>query len=266
MIQRLSSVFLTFYTLVILVLLMGAGVFLNLSHKQAFTQMNEVSIFSWLSTTWPTAPVLVIWFLVLCLTAGILFINALCCSLDRQLSLARRSGRIKNWLFFILHCLFILVLICHGLILTVGEKQGKIRLTPGQSHLFGPYEILVSEVVFMDDKNILTAPKNEQRQLMTRKNIHIHENYVQVTLLKNKEILASKKMRMLSPLRYQSVQITLIEFIVLEPDNVLGVMLTLTHNFLSRFFFLVYGLMILALGGFTAMTWKRPEPKKGEIK
>lgn len=270
MIQRLSSVSLTFYSLVVLVLLMGTGVFLNLSHKQAFTQMNEIPIFTWISTTWPTSPALVIWFFLLCLAATILFVNALCCSLDRQLSLARRSGRTKNWLFFILHSLFILVLICHGLILVVGEKQGKIRLTTGQSHSFGPYEIMVSEVTFMDDKNILTVPKNEQRQRMTRKNIHIHENYVQVALLRDKEILALKKVRMLSPLRYRSVQITLIEFVVLEPDNPrsdnpIGGVLTLTHNFLSEFFFLVYGVMILALAGFTAMTWKRTDTKKGEI-
>ncbi len=63
---------------------------------------------------------------------------------------------------------------------------------------------------------------------------------------------------MLSPLRYKSVQITLIEFVIHPSDNQLGVVLTLTHNFLSRFFFLVYGVMILALAGFTAMTWKKP--------
>lgn len=260
MIQRLSSVTLTFYNLVVLVLLMGTGIFLNISHKAAFTQMNEVSIFNWLSTTWPTAPTLVVWFFLLCLTATILFINALCCSLGRQLSLAKRSGRIKNWLFFILHCLFIMVLICHGLILVVGEKQSRVSLYPGQVHPFGQYEIQVSDVVFTDDKQILTAPKNKQRQLMTRKNVHIHENYANLTLLKNNRILASKKVMMLSPLRYKSVQITLIEFVIHQADNQLGVVLTLTHNFLSRFFFLVYGVMILAMAGFTAMTWKKPAP------
>jgi hypothetical protein len=270
MLQLLSSVTLTFYNLVVLVLLMGAGVFLNIAHKAAFTQMNEVSIFNWLTTTSTSAPILVVWFLLLCLTAGVLFINALCCSLDRQLSLAKRSGRIKNWLFFILHCLFIMVLICHGLILVVGEKQGRVRLFPGQPHSFGPYEIIVSDVVFTDDLEILKMPKNKQRQLMTRKNIHIHENYATLTLLKNKDILASKKVMMLSPLRYKSVQITLIEFIIhpsdpQQADNQLGVVLTLTHNFLSRFFFLVYGVMILALAGFSAMTWKKPLTKNGGI-
>jgi len=195
-------------------------------------------------------------------------INALCCSLARQLSLAKRSGRMKNWLFFILHCLFILVLICHGLILVAGEKQSRLSLFPGQTHSFGQYEIQVSDVVFTDDKQILTVPKKKQRQLMTRKNIHIHENYALLTLLKNKRTLASKKVMMLSPLRYKSVQITLIKFVIHQsdnqqaapqgPDHRLGVVLTFTHNFLNRFFFMVYGVMILALAGFTAITWKRP--------
>jgi hypothetical protein len=279
MIQRLSSVTLTFYNLAALILLMGTGIWLNLFHNEAFARMNEISIVSWLTATWPTSPILVIWFFLLCLTAGILLVNALCCSLDRQLSLAKRSGRMKNWLFFILHCLFILVLICHGLILVVGEKQSRIKLFPGQTHLFGQYEIKVADVVFVDDTQILTAPKKKQRQLMTRKNIHIHENYAVVTLLKNNRIVASKKVMMLSPLQYKSVQITLIEFLIRqsnnpltdhppEPDNRLGVALTLTRNFLNRFFFGVYGVMILALAGYTAMTWKKPLPirsdKKGE--
>lgn len=103
---------------------------------------------------------------------------------------------------------------------------------------------------------------------MTRKNIHIHENYALLTLLENKHILASKKVMMLSPLRYKSVQITLIEFVIHPSDNQLanpqladnqlGVVLTLTHNFLNRFFFMVYGVMILVLSGFTVLTWKKP--------
>ncbi len=93
---------------------------------------------------------------------------------------------------------------------------------------------------------------------MTRERIHIHENYAALTLMENKNTLASKKVMMLSPLVYKSVQVTLIEFVIQKEDNLLGVTLNLTDNFLSRFFFLVYGMMILALAGFTAITWKRP--------
>lgn len=264
MIQRLSSITLTFYNLVVLILLMGVGVLLSLSHKEIFTQMNEVNIFNWITATWESAPLLVVWFLVLCLSAGVLFINALCCSLDRQLVLAKKTGQLKNWLFFILHFLFLMTLACHGLILVVGEKQSRVLLFPGQVETFGPYEIQLDDLVFSDDTNILRVPKKEQRALMTRKSIHIHENYARLSLLKNNRPLASKKVMMLSPLQYRSVQITLIEFVIQGADNRLGVILTFTNNFLNRFFFWVYGVMILALAGFTAVTWKRPLVKKGD--
>ena len=258
MIHRLSSVILTFYNLVVLILLMGVGVLFSTAHKEIFTQMNEVNIFDWLTTTWTWAPLLVVWFLILCLSAGVLFINALCCSLGRQLVVAKKTGRFKNWLFFILHCLFIMVLLCHGLILAVGEKQSRVLLFPGQVKSFGPYEIQLADLVFSDDTNILKAPKKEQRALMTRKSIHIQKNYARLSLLKNNRLLASKKVMMLSPMQYRSVQITLIEFVIQEDDNRLGAILTFTNNFLNRFFFLLYGVMILALAGFTAVTWKKP--------
>ncbi len=93
MIQRLSSVTLTFYNLVVLILLMGAGVIFSTAHKEIFTQMNEVNIFTWLTATWDRSPEAVVWFLLLCVCAGVLFINALCCSLGRQLTLAKKSGQ-----------------------------------------------------------------------------------------------------------------------------------------------------------------------------
>jgi len=158
-----------------------------------------------------------------------------------------------------------MVLVCHGLILVMGEKQSRLLLFPGQVKTFGQYEIQVGDVVFSDDIKILTAQKKIQRALMTRKNIHIHKNHVFLTLLKSNSILALKKVMMLSPLQYKSVQITLIKFVIQGENNGPGVMLTLTDNSLNRFFFVVYGVMILALAGFTAVTWKKPLTKKGEI-
>ncbi|MBA3012797.1 MAG: hypothetical protein KKF12_12770 [Proteobacteria bacterium] len=264
MIQRLGSVTLTFYTLVVLIWLMGAGVFFSTAHGEIFLHMNEVHICDWIMATWEKAPLPVVWFLSLCLGAAILFMNALCCSMGRQWSLAKKSGLFKNWLFFFLHCLFIVVLACHGLILALGEKQSRVHLFPGQDHSFGPYEIQLTDVVFTDDLTILKTPKKRQRALMTRKNIHIHENHALLTLVKNDHTLARQKIRMLSPLRYKSVQVTLVEFVIQGADDRLGVVLNLTDNFLNRFFFLAYAIMILSLAVFTAITWKRPSCTMGK--
>jgi len=262
MIQRLGSVTLTFYTLIVLICLMEAGVLFSTAHGEIFVHMNEVQIFEWIMATWEKAPLPVVWFLSLCLCAAVLFMNAVCCSLGRQWSLAKKSGLFKNWLFFFLHCLFIMVLVCHGLILALGEKQSRVHLFPGQDHSFGPYEIQLADVVFTGDPAILKAPKKQQRALMTRKNIRIHENHALLTLVKNDRILARQKIRMLSPLRYGSVQVTLVEFVIQGADDRLGVVLTLTDNFLNTFFFLVYAIMILSLAVFTLITWKRPSGKK----
>jgi len=262
MIQRLSSVKFAFYNLVILILLMSTGVFISQTFKNEVTLMNEVRIFDWLAPAFGSAPILVVWFLLLCTSAASLLLNALCCTLAQQLVLAKKSGVLKYWLFFILHSLFIIVLVCHGLILVSGEKKSNVILVPGQTRDFGHYKIQVSDIVFTNDVKILKAPKKKRRAMMTRKNIQIDKNYVAVTLLKGNVSLVSKKVMMLSPLRYKSYQVTLIEFVIMEGDDRLGVNLTLTKNILNGFFFSVYGVMILALAGFTAVTWKKSEFEK----
>ncbi len=109
MIQRLSSIKLTFFLLAGLVLSLGSGCFLSLAFKEEYQTMNETGLFEWLAHLWSVQPFLLVWFVVLCICAFILLVNALCCTLGRQLVLARKTGRLKNWCFFILHCFFIVV-------------------------------------------------------------------------------------------------------------------------------------------------------------
>jgi len=265
MIQRLSSVKLAFYNLVILIVLMGMGVFISPVFKNEFTLMNDTWFFVAFVFACKSAPVLAVWVVSLCACAGLLLVNTLCCTLTRQLTLAKRSGVLKNWLFFILDCLFILVLACHGLILVVGEKQSCVTMVPGQAMDFGQYKIKVSDIVFTDDINVLKAPKKKKRALMTKKNIRIDKNYAMITLLKAQVPLASRKVMMLSPLRYKSLQVTLIEFVAGNENNSLKAKLTLSKNGLNTFFFMVYGIMIVTLAGFTAVTWKRSGIEKEKI-
>lgn len=260
MIQRLGSIKITFYNLVFLISLMGAGVYLSLVYKSDFKMMNEVILLEWLKTAWVDTPVLVIWFVWLCLGAALLFINALCC-ITKQISMALRSGP-EKWLFLVLHCLFVVVLICHGIILVVGSKQSNIELFPNESIIFeNRYKIEVSDIIFADDVNILKADKNEQRELMTRKNIHRKLNFAKVLVSRDSKQVKEKKIFMLSPLRYGFVQVTLTKFIVKQEQgrDLVGVNLTITRNYLSIFFFVIYGLMILSLGIYILLIF-RPCP------
>lgn len=260
MIQKLSSIKFAFYNLVFLVSMMGAGVYLGLRYKPDFKMMNETLMFEWLKTAWSQTPVLAIWFVLLCLSAAFLFVNALCCSLTRQVRTARKSGKLEKWLFFVLHCLFIVVLACHGLILVVGHKQANITLFPNEKIKFkNRYTIEVTDIVFTDDINILKAGKNEQRSMMTRENIHRKQNFAQVSLYQASTLLETKKVMMLSPLRHDAVRITLTEFIVkgtAHHKDRIGVKLTLTENYFNTFFFTIYALMILTLGLYVLLIFK----------
>ncbi|CCK79123.1 hypothetical protein [Desulfobacula toluolica] len=253
MIQKLSSIKFAFYNLVCLVCFMGAGVYLSRWYKNDFKVMNETLIFEWLKSAWSQTPVLVVWFALLCLSAGLLFVNTLCCSFTKQIQVARKSGKFEKWLFFVLHCLFIVVLACHGLILVVGHKQGNITLFSNSKMLFqNQYLIEVSDIVFKDDINILKAGKQEQRIMMTRDNIHRKQNFAIVSLYQASTLMETKKVMMLSPLRHGSIQVALTDFIVKKADNQerVGVKLTITDNPLNIFFFTIYALMILSLGGY----------------
>ncbi|MCD4677570.1 MAG: hypothetical protein K8S18_16485 [Desulfobacula sp.] len=260
MIQKLSSIKFAFYNLIFLIALMGTGVYLSRLYKQGFVMMNESHILEWIISAWADTPILLIWFILLCCSAALLFINALLCSLTKQIYVAIKSGMLEKWLFFVLHCLFVVVLACHGLILVAGSKDSNIMLFPNESIEFkNQYKIEVSNVVFTDDINILKADKNNQRALMTRKNIHRKQNFALVSLYRQSNLLKTKKVMMLSPLRYQSVQVTVTQFIVKEKEDQerIGVQLTITENRLNIFFFTIYGLMILILGLYVLFIFTR---------
>lgn len=253
MIQKLSSIKFAFYNLVFLVLLMSAGIYLSHQYPAEFQEMNDIVLIKWLKFAVADTPVLAVWFILLCLNACLLFVNAFFCTALRQLQAAIKSGVMKKWLFFVLHCLFIVVLVCHGLILVVGSKQSNLTLYPNDTIVFEEdYKIAVTDIVFKDDIIILKLDKNEQRSRMTRKNIHRKQNFAQISLYKSSTLIESKKVYMLSPLRHGAVQITVTQFVAkqINQQDQVGVTLTITRNYLNMFFFVIYGLMILTLGGY----------------
>ena len=263
MFQKLASIKLTFYLLTALVLLMGCGVWMSLTLPAQFKAMNLVSIWEWLPRALVEAPTVPIWFLLVCIRAALLGLNAFACSLTRLWARARRTGEARAWLFFILHCFFLMVLFCHGLILFVGEKQSNLEARPGNRHAIGPYAVEIHRVVFTDDLELLDIPYKQRRAYMTRESIHLDQNFVELTLYKNDMALFSKKIFMLAPLKRGDLQVTLTEFLPpTAAQSGPGARITLTLNPLNRIFFSIYAAMILALAGFTALTWKRRH--KGE--
>ena len=256
MINRLGSLKLGFYSLVALILLMGTGAFISPHFKNEFTMMNNTHFTDVLMHVLENAPSLRVWIVLLFICAGFVFINSLCCIITRQIPMIKRP-ELKNWFFFILHCSFVLVLICHGLILVEGKKQTGIILDRGQHVDFGRYRIIVPDIEFKDNIDILRVPKEKRHKLMTVKNIHINDNYAQIIMSENSLQVAAGKIKMLSALRYKNIQVTLTDFIPDTRGNKVRIKISITKTRLTALFFTAYALMIITLAGFTILTWKR---------
>ncbi len=261
MINRLGSVKLGFYSLIVLILLMGTGVFISPHFKNEFTLMNDTHFIDAFIHVLKNAPGLWIWIVLIFACSGFIFINSLCCIITRQIPMIRRRG-LKNWLFFVLHCSFVLVLICHGLILVEGKKKTGIILDKGQSVDFSHYTIMVSDIEFKDNIDILRVPKEKRHKLMTSKNVHINDNYAKIILMENSSQAASETIKMLSVMRYKNIQVTLTDFIPDSNSDKVRIKITITESRLTFLFFMSYVIMIITLAGFTILTWKKTEKKQ----
>lgn len=261
MIQKIASIKLTFFSLVLLVVLMGTGVVLSLfpAYADTIKKMNQTIVYHWIVNTWHEKPLLTAWVLLVTISSAVLFINTACCSMTIQLHTALKTADVRRWFFFIIHFLFLLVLACHGITMVTGHKQDNIRLFPGQSHLFGDnYRIDMVKVIFADDPKFLTMERKKSRHLMSRKNIHPKLNYADITLFQNNRELDSQRVFMLHPMQYKSIRVTVTRFIAKRQNGqqTVGVNLSVTRNIFTQFFFTVYALMIITLACFVTVTWK----------
>ncbi|MFH1154572.1 MAG: hypothetical protein V1793_12220 [Pseudomonadota bacterium] len=259
MISFFSSTRLAFFTVVgMLVLMLSAIIMTSFTDlNTVFTTMNHTIILEWILDHGRTRPMVTAWLCGVCLLAAVLFINTAFCSITWQLKTALKTRTVRRWSFFIVHLFFLQVLACHGISLITGEKQENITLFPGQSHRFSDVEILVNEVSYEGDLKFLTMPLKESRSLMTRTGYDRSRNTARIDILREKYRVATGKIFMLSPLKYNTIRITLTGFkIGPGKDNThIGVMLTLSRTWFTPYFFTSYALMILSLAVFIAITW-----------
>jgi hypothetical protein len=148
----------------------------------------------------------------------------------------------------------------------VGYKHSKIELFPDQRFAFGQgMEIVVQEIRFVDDARILRLEYQSQRVFMTRKNVHHHENFVEVGMLENGKEVSQKRIFILKPLKYKSIQVTLSDFFIpgKSPDDRIGARLVITKNPITPLFFILYAVMIICLILFIAVSWGNQKGKQG---
>ena len=258
MIRKLASIKLTFFTLIALVILLLSGVGLTLisQHQTAIEQLNTTLIHHWFLETAPDNLLTALWMMLICLASALLLLNALCCTLTALLPMAHRRRSPKQWCLFAMHILFLAVLVCHGLFLMSGHKSEAMRLFPGQSvPLPNGLSLVLETVTFVDDHRLLAMEPKKSRQLMSRQAFHARENKAGVRLMKNQTLLVQADIKMLKPLVYQSMRITLNRFLMRKKTtgngaDIIGMSIAITPNTFTSFFFTAYGLLILTIVGY----------------
>ena len=270
MIRKIASIHITFSAIITLGILLMGGVVLSYfpTHQKALDGLNTTHIHHWLMQFISSNSLATIWTVLLCLASGVLFVNALTCSVTTLLPAALRLGSIKQWSFLCMHLLFLLVLTCHGLALISGHKTTEIELYPGESReLFNGFSLVVEGTKFVDDTRLISMKMKQSRPLMTRKTFHADQNSARVILLKNQEQVASQRVMLLKPLVHDDMRITLTRFLLkgnpgknknnksvdtadgkgLAKEEKIGAAFTVTSNHFTSFFFTAYGLLILTI-------------------
>ncbi|MBW2605240.1 MAG: hypothetical protein JRE28_13155 [Deltaproteobacteria bacterium] len=272
MLQKISSIKTTFFCLGSLIgsLLIGVALTFDKHHAIALKSLSRQLPLTWLFNESGTDVVITVWFVAVCLIAGLFFIHLVCCILTRFYRLFQNGFSLRRWLFFLMHIMFVLVMFCHGLSMIMGYKHSDIKMLAGQATRFDKdYILSLSEIKFVDDSAILKASYENQRAMMTRDNIHRDKNYAYFDLSNDNRTLSSGRIYMLAPYRFGSIQITLTDFFIAENrlDNPIGVKLVITKNPITPFFFGTYAVMIISLVGFVIITWhdKKDENIKQRI-
>ena len=244
--EKLSSMYLTMWTLAFLIVWVGIGFYMAGadSFMKDFRMMNNMHIREWLVSERTGSGFLKPWFIILCGAMTVMGINLIFCSWSKifKIMRARFSGR--QLYMLIVHALFGFVALGHLGGLLLGFEYNNIRLGTGLTHLVEEgYKVEVKEVHFIGDLRALRKSKRD----ITKDELNQEESYAEVSISKNGEFLKTQKLYMNKPMRYKDVQVTLRSFV--SPGNKKGnsgtdtgawVMLTVSKNPVLKMFLIVY--------------------------
>lgn len=267
--SKITSIKVTFIGLVFLVLSLLAGVVLS-THEQHIDALRSLSRqlpLTWFLNEGSSDIVVTTWFILLCAGAILFFIHLVLCVGTRLYHrLTRNALCVRQWCFIILHAMFILVMLCHGLSMVIGYKISDIQMMIGDRFDFDDtYELSLSDIQFVDDPTILITPYPKRRKRMTRETMHRQKNTAQIVLKDDGRIVTRGRLAMLSPIRTGSTRITLTDFFISDdaPGASIGVKLVITRNPIVSLFFSAYAVLILVFGIYVVLNW-REYPSKNQ--
>jgi len=262
--NRLSSLKLTFSSLIALILWFSLGIYLagKSLYRTLFREMNDHLILEWFLNPNMGNLLLKIWFVGICILALVVFINLFCCIYTRLLH--HLKGIKSQKLLLCVHILVVLVMIGHGLNFVIGYKISNVRLITGQSlKLKDNHNLFIEKVNFIDNSQLLAMKNKKARRFMTRKNFHRDKNYVQLHIKENDVDVANGKLYILKPFYYNSIYIVLNKFFIEGSDenNNIGVNLTIIYNPFIKFFFVLYSLLVVIWFVYFFIIWSKTKEK-----
>ncbi len=259
-VKFLASMKLTSILIVAVVATMLAGGFLTSYDEiyHAFKEMNDMIILDWL-LKWSTHnTVVAIWFVILVVFAVALGINLVLCSWDNLLKSWLKTKSLKQLTLFLIHFVFIIIMLLHAVAFFVGYKYGNIVLKEGDEFAFEDnYVLKLERIEFVDNPEILRKKKCSSRLDMTSDKFHYKDSYVCIQLYEDGEKLAEGEMRIFEPFYFDGIQFTSEKYLLTKKSDKLAVKMTISKNPFAIWFFIFYGIGIALMLFYLIIRWKK---------
>ncbi len=269
MLKFLSSMRFALWMLLAFITCLLSGVLLasNDQFRSGIKAMNNELIVNWVMSVGTENPIALAWLLALCLLGAMLALSFIFCTITRLIPFFRKKRDSKSALLLIIHVLFILIMGVHVLSMLIGEKHSNVELLQGDGFEFGSgYRIELGTINYVDKREVLKLGYKQMRKYHTKDLFHPDENTVQIELWHDNKKIMNDTLRMLEPLRYKNIQVSLSYFFApkrLAKDEI-GAKLVISISYFTKLFFTLYALEIISLLIYVARTWHVVvEKKKG---
>jgi len=262
MIKFLSSMRFAFWLLfsIIIWFILGAFLSINDSFYHGIKEMSNELILNWLIQKSMNFPIVLAWFIGLCIIAVLLAISFIFCTWNNLLKVMLKNSTSKSILLLTIHILFVIIMALHLGSMLFGYKYSDIEIGVGQEFKFdNDYSLTLDAVNYIDDINVLKMKYKAMRDYHTRDGFHYKDNYAAFTLKQNNKIIRKDKVKMLSPLKYGFLKVTISYFCLPKKSDseIPGVKVVIAKNYFNELFFIFYALEIISILFFLALTWKK---------
>jgi hypothetical protein len=262
--EKLSSMHVTMWVLVFLLLWMGLGLYMagEDSYTKEFRMMNDILVRDWLFSNKSGSGFLKIWFVILCTAMTVMGINLIFCSWNKIFKIIRARFSGSQLFMLIVHGIFGFVALGHLGGFMLGFEYNNIRLEKGANYTIKEgYELELKDVHFIGDVKALNKAKRD----ITHNELNYLESYVDVSISRDGELLNSQRVYLLKPMSYGDVHVTLKSFTLPAdfkgepgPGTEAWAMFTISRNPALKTFLILYPVMISGIFIYMVMTWRKP--------